>query len=112
LYGMAHRPEKTRAQELSMEEYVELFNFVRARGGAREGGARRRGEDSDSGGEDSDSGGDSGQRESASARERRAKVESMTARLVAQATGRGARDEATGPREEEEEEEEEDDADA
>ena len=35
-------------------------------------------------------------------------------RLVAQATGRGARDEATGPREEEEEEEEEeeDDADA
>ena len=72
------RHDKTRPQELTMKEYVDMFNFVRERGHARGGKSRADGE------------GKAGEhrRESAREREERAKVERATARLVAQAVGR------------------------
>ena len=73
------RHDKTRAQELTMAEYVDLFNFVRERGHARGGGKSRAGEEGAA---------REGRRESAREREERAKVERATSRLVAQAVGR------------------------
>ena len=74
------RDEKTRAQQLTMEEYVRLFNFVRLKGvGRRESELSSRVQ--------------SAEKESKTLRERRARVERATSRLVAQAVGRDVLDE-------------------
>ena len=74
------RDEKTRAQQLTMEEYVRLFNFVRLKGvGRRESELSSRVQ--------------SAEMESKTLRERRARVERATSRLVAQAVGRDVLDE-------------------
>ena len=75
------RDEKTRAQQLTMDEYVRLFNFVRMKGaGQRESNESNRIESANP-------------KESKSVRERRARVERATSRLVAQAVGRDVLDE-------------------
>ena len=75
------RDEKTRAQQLTMDEYVRLFNFVRMKGaGQRESNESNRIESANP-------------KESKSVRERRARVERATSRLVAQAVSRDVLDE-------------------
>ena len=82
-FELLGKHEKTRAQELSMEEYVTLFNFVRGRGQGRQGGRGGKGTE--------DGGGDAPKKkkkDSARVREEKAKIQRMTERMVAQAVGR------------------------
>ena len=74
------RDEKTRAQQLTMDEYVRLFNFVRMKGAGQRESESTRIESANP-------------KESKSVRERRARVERATSRLVAQAVGRDVLDE-------------------
>ena len=84
--AMLGRDEKTRAQQLTMEEYVRLFNFVRERAPTSRG---PRVVDGGDGSKDSDA---AIEKESKSVREKRARVERATSRLVAQAVGRTVED--------------------
>jgi hypothetical protein len=84
--AMLGRDEKTRAQQLTMEEYVRLFNFVRERAPASRGPRVVDGGDAS---KDSDA---AIEKESKSVREKRARVERATSRLVAQAVGRTVED--------------------
>ena len=83
--AMLGRDEKTRAQQLMMEEYVRLFNFVRERAPTSKGPRVDGGDAS----KDSDA---AIEKESKSVREKRARVERATSRLVAQAVGRTVED--------------------
>ena len=97
-FEMLGRHEKTRAQELSMQEYVKLFNFVRARGQGQQGrrvpAAPTGDADGASDGEKSTPAPRRAKKESAREREEKAKISRMTSRLVAQAVGRDAREDA------------------
>ena len=88
-YEALGKPEKTRAQELTMPEYVRLFNFVRDRGQARaEALAAGQNAHAAPAGDDEES--ENSRKPTKKQRETSRKVQRATSRLLAQAVeGKG-----------------------
>ena len=88
-YEALGKPEKTRAQELTMPEYVRLFNFVRDRGQAKaEALAAGQNARAAPAGDDEES--ENSRKPTKKQRETSRKVQRATSRLLAQAVeGKG-----------------------